>query len=76
VASGGEIVIDPFRAAFHSMMLPPAACRDKPVVQGFTADAERIVNALIRTRAIAVKRDAEALNSDSRHLYASVSIDA
>jgi hypothetical protein len=35
--------------------------------QGLTADAERIVNTLIRTRTVSVKRDGEALNANSCH---------
>ncbi len=75
-APRSEIVINPSRATFLSMHLPPSASGNYPVVQGLTADAERIVNALIRTRSVAVKRDGEALNSDSRHFHASVWIDA
>jgi hypothetical protein len=58
------------------MHLPPGASGNHPVVQGLTADAERVVNALIRTRSVAVKRDGEALNSDSRHFHVSVWFDA
>jgi hypothetical protein len=75
-APRSEIVINPSRATFLSMHLPPSASGNYPVVQGFTADAERIVNALTRTRSVAVKRDGKALNADSRHFHASVWIDA
>jgi hypothetical protein len=67
-----EIVIDPTCAAFLSMHPPPGASGNQPVVQGLTADAERIVNALIRTRSVAVNRDGEVLNPDSGHLQASI----
>ena len=75
-APRSEIVIDPSLAAFLSMHLPPRASGNYLVVQGVTADAKRVVNALIRTRSVAVKPDGEALNSDSRHFHASVWIDA
>src|SRR3712207_1612365 len=68
-APRSEIVIDPCRAIFLSMHLPPGASGNHPVVQGLPADAERILDALIRTRSVAVKRDGEALNYDSRHWH-------
>src|SRR5688572_17488816 len=61
------IVIDPIRAASLSMHLPPSASGNYPVVQGLTADAERIAGALIRTCSVAVNGNGEALDSDSRH---------
>jgi hypothetical protein len=67
-----EIVINPTRAILRSMHLPPRASGNQPVVQGLASDAERIVNALIRTRSVPVNRDGEALNSDACHFHASV----
>jgi hypothetical protein len=55
--------------------LPPTASGNDPIVQGFTADAERIVSALIPARPVTVKRNGEALDTDSRHCHASVLID-
>jgi len=79
-----EVVINPRRPTFFSMRLPPSASGNYPVVQGFVtsvcspsvvqgraADAERIVNALIRTRSVPVKQDGEALNSAARHFHPS-----
>src|SRR5215510_13866591 len=49
---------------------------DCPLVQICTLHAERIVDVLIRTRSVSVKREGKALDSDSCHLQASVWIDA
>jgi hypothetical protein len=75
-APRSEIVIDPVRATVLVMHLPPTAGANDPVMQGLAAHAERIFNTLIRARSVAIKRDGEALNSNSRHRHASVWIAA
>jgi len=75
-APRSEIVIDPRRATLLAMHLPPTASGNYPVMQGLTAHAERIFNTLIRPRSIPVKRDGEALDSNSRHYHASIGLAA
>src|SRR6185312_13147715 len=62
-----EIVVHSRFTTFLSMHLPPGASRKEPPVQLLSADAERIVEALIGTRSVAVDRDREAVDPNCGH---------
>ena len=55
------------RAAVLAEHLLEGAGRDEPVVQRLAADAERILEALVRPGAVAVERDRECVNTDFAH---------
>lgn len=67
---GGESVVDvAFLAAFSAMSLPGGAHRDEPVTQVFTADAQRVLLALIGSGPVPVERDREVVHAEFRHPY-------
>lgn len=67
-ATGGEIIVNPGRAAVLAKQgLLKGASRDQPLVQFRAANAERMVEVLIRTGCVAVEREGEAINANSSH---------
>jgi len=62
-AARGELVVDAGRAAVLAQHLLEGARRHEPLVQRLPADAERVVEALIRPGAVAVERDGEAVDA-------------
>src|SRR4051812_18970551 len=66
-AARREAVVDAGRAALLAEHRPEGARREGPLVQRLAADAERILEILVRPGAVAVDGDAEGVHPDSRH---------
>jgi len=67
-AASGEIIIDAGRAVILAEQDPlECACRDQPLVQFRPADAEWIVDVLMRPGSVSIERDGEAFNANSCH---------
>src|SRR5919106_5503276 len=74
-APRGEVLVDAGRAlvATHDVALE-CPRREEPLVELLPANAERIVDVLIRTCSVSVERDGEAFNSYLGHLVRASSI--
>jgi hypothetical protein len=65
----GEVVVDPGCAAFLAKQGPlERACREQPLVQIGPANAERVVEILVRACSVSIERDGETVNANSCHL--------
>src|SRR5690606_15693421 len=64
-AASGESVIHVRRAAVLADHLPECPRREKPFVQRLAADAEGLFTTLVRTGAIAIERDTEAMHAQA-----------
>src|ERR1700694_3176070 len=67
VARDHETLVDALLAALLADHATPETCRDAPLVQPRPADAERVVKALRRPRAVPVDRDREVMDAQFRH---------
>jgi hypothetical protein len=59
-----HLVVDTGLTIFQTMHLAPDARVKKPLHQLWAVDAERILQILVRSGAVAVERDGEALNAE------------
>jgi hypothetical protein len=67
-ATGGEIIVNPGRTAVLAEQgLLERACWNQPLVQFRPANAERIVDVLIRACTVSIERDGEAMNANACH---------
>jgi hypothetical protein len=68
-AARGKVVVDPSLAVFASeQMRLKRASSERPSMKGFSADAKRVLQALIRACAKAVNRNGEAFHTEFGHL--------
>ena len=72
--SGSELVIDPLTPTVFATHLVEHASGDEPVVQSLAADAERIIEALIRSGGVAVDGDADAVHAHDHGYVPSVPV--
>src|SRR5271170_223122 len=63
----GEVVVDARRTASGAVDPLKGARREEPVVERHAADAQRILEILVRSRTEAVERDAEAIDAELSH---------